>query len=237
MISFKRLESTGAKMTEIEEDNDTYIEREADSKLATANGRPQEERDGSGGTLCGRAKRVLSSVHVEPFVLCYIMSRTLMLLATQNLSLQKACRVNLGLSNDTCTALADPSSGARSESTAEVDSQKLVATMFVWQLVVQSSVPCALSVFVGSWSDRNRKRVPCMLLPMASELVRVLGLLACVHYFYELPMEVVGLVEALPTSLAGGRMVFFNAVFSYVSDVTEVSRFSFKGRWPRDFSS
>lgn len=220
-------------MTEIEKDNDINIEREAESKLTAANGRSQQERDGSGGTLCGRVKRVLSSVHVEPFVLCYIMSRTLMLLATQNLSLQKACRVNLGLSNDTCTALADPSSGVRSGdrgSSAEVETQKLVATMFVWQLIVQSSVPCVLSVFVGSWSDRNRKRVPCMLLPMVSELVRVFGLLACVHYFYELPMEAVGLVEALPTSLAGGRMVFFNAVFSYVSDVTEVSQFSFKRR-------
>lgn len=184
-----------------------------------------------------RVKRALRAVHVEPFVCCYVLSRTLMMLATQNLSLQKACRVNLRLANDTCTALADISGtsgggggdGGSSATAAalrvadEVATQRLVADMLVWQLVVQSSVPCVLAVFVGSWSDRNRRRVPCMLAPVAGELVRVVGLLACVHFFDALPMEAVGLVEALPTSLAGGRMVLFNAVFSYVGDVTSVS--------------
>lgn len=173
-----------------------------------------------------RIKLILTSIHVEPFVCCYIVSRTLMILATQNLSLQKACRVNLNLSNDTCWPLENPTAGGSNSSRThgdEVATQQLVANMLTWQLVVQSSVPCVLAIFVGSWSDRNRKRVPCMLLPMASELVRVVGLLACVYYFYELPMEAVGIMEAVPTSLAGGRMVLFNALFSYVGDVTNVS--------------
>lgn len=178
-----------------------------------------------------RVKRALLAVHVEPFVCCYVLSRTLMMLATQNLSLQKACRVNLRLANDTCAALANikASGGGGSTEAAtalnvdEVATQRLVADMFVWQLVIQNSVPCVLAVFVGSWSDRKRRRVPCMLAPVAGELVRVVGLLACVHFFDALPMEAVGLVEALPTSLAGGRMVLFNAVFSYVGDVTTVS--------------
>lgn len=173
-----------------------------------------------------RIKFVLDSIHVEPFVCCYIVSRTLLILATQNLSLQKACRVNLNLSNETCSALENPTArGSNSGRTHEdeVATQQLVANMLIWQLVIQSSVPCVLAIFVGSWSDRYRKRVPCMLLPMASELLRVVGLLACVYYFYELPMEAVGIMEAVPTSLAGGRMVLFNALFSYVGDVTNVS--------------
>lgn len=179
-----------------------------------------------------RLKVVLTSVHVEPFVCCYIVSRTLLILATQNLSLQKACRVNLGLSNGTCWPLENPTAAAAAVHGPgpagrthgdEVATQRLVATMLTWQLVVQSSVPCVLAVFVGSWSDRNRRRVPCMLLPVVGELVRVAGLLACVRFFYELPMEAVGIVEAVPTSLTGGRMVLFNALFSYVADVTNVS--------------
>ncbi|XP_060833931.1 uncharacterized protein LOC132917281 [Rhopalosiphum padi] len=173
-------------------------------------------------TVWSRTKRALSSIHVEPLVCCYIVSRTLMLLATQNLSLQKACSVNLRLDNGTCAALLVKS---KKNATApldrqEVATQRLVADMLLWQLIVQSAVPCALAVFVGSWSDRRRKRVPCMLVPVASELVRVVGLVACVYWFRELPMEVVGVIEAVPTSLAGGRMVLFNALFSYVGDVT-----------------
>lgn len=188
------------------------------------------DEDNIGGRAGRRARSFMRGVHVEPLVFCYILSRTLMLLATQNLCLQKACRVNLRLSDETCAALADPTAGRRHGGgngyprEHEVATQRLVADMLVWQLVVQSSVPCALAVFVGSWSDRNRRRVPCMLLPVASELVRVLGLLACVRYFDQMPLVAVGIVEAVPTSLAGGRMVFFNAMFSYVGDVTKVSR-------------
>ncbi|XP_026804491.1 uncharacterized protein LOC113548040 [Rhopalosiphum maidis] len=173
-------------------------------------------------TVWSRTKRALSSIHVEPLVCCYIVSRTLMLLATQNLSLQKACSVNLRLDDGTCAALLVKSKTNVSAplDRDEVATQRLVADMLLWQLIVQSAVPCALAVFVGSWSDRRRKRVPCMLVPVASELVRVVGLVACVHWFRELPMEVVGVIEAVPTSLAGGRMVLFNALFSYVGDVT-----------------
>ncbi|CAI6344703.1 unnamed protein product [Macrosiphum euphorbiae] len=169
-----------------------------------------------------RTKRALSAIHVEPLLCCYIVSRTLLLLATQNLSLQKACSVNLQFDDDTCAALLAKSKTNASEPLHgyEVATQQLVANMLSWQLVVQSTVPCALAVFVGSWSDRRRKRVPCMIIPVASELARIVGLVACVYWFDELRMEVIGVVEALPTSLAGGRMVLFNAMFSYVSDVT-----------------
>ncbi|VVC29235.1 Major facilitator superfamily,Major facilitator superfamily domain [Cinara cedri] len=183
-----------------------------------------DEQPIAAGGVWSRICRVLLGIHVEPFVCFYIMSRTLMLLPTQNLSLQKACRVNLNLSDDTCTALDNPNGRVSINSSwhkdDEVATQRMVADMFVWQLIIQSSVPCILAIFIGSWSDRNRKRVPCMVLPIASELIRVIGLLVCVYFFYELPMEAVGLMEAIPTSLAGGRMVLFNALFSYVADVT-----------------
>lgn len=172
-----------------------------------------------------RVKIIVCGIHVEPFVCCFIMARTLMLLATQNLSLQKACKVNLRLSEEICTALENPTSH-KTNSTFhdyEVATQRLMTNMLTWQLIIQSSLPCVLAIFMGSWSDRNRKRVPCMMLSMGSELVHVIGLLVCVYYFYELPMEVVGIMDAVPTSITGGRMVLFNALFSYIGDVTRVS--------------
>lgn len=176
-------------------------------------------------TIWSRTKRALSAIHVEPLLCCYIVSRTLLLLATQNLSLQKACSVNLQFDDDTCTALLAKSKTNASGSLhqSEVATQRLVANMFSWQLIIQSTVPCVLTVFIGSWSDRRQKRVPCMLIPVAGELVRIVGLMACVYWFDELRMEVVGVVDALPSSLVGGRMVLLNAMFSYISDVTCVS--------------
>ncbi|XP_050422786.1 thymic stromal cotransporter homolog [Adelges cooleyi] len=176
---------------------------------------------------CGKAKLVLRSIHVEPLVICFIISRVLLILATQNLSLQKACKVNLKLSNESCLAIENPT-GHNATKADEVKTQQLVAEMFIWQLIIQSSVPCIFAIFVGSWSDRNRKRVPCMLMPICGELVRNIGLLLCVYYFFQLPMEIVGLVEAIPTSITGGKMVMFNALYSYIGDVTKAELKTFR---------
>lgn len=171
--------------------------------------------------VMARAKFVYEHCTVEPMFGCYILTSMLTGLATQNLNLQKACRVNLQLDDDTCTALDNRNmSNFKREEEAV---QTLVADMMVWKTVVQSSIPSVLIVFVGSWSDRNRRRKPGMLIPVAGELLTAVGLLVCTYYFYELPMQVTGLVESLPTALTGGWMTMVMAIFSYIGDVSSVS--------------
>lgn len=50
-------------------------------------------------------KSVWSSITVEPLLAFYIISMFLTILITQNLSLDKACRVNLGFDEAICDAL------------------------------------------------------------------------------------------------------------------------------------
>lgn len=45
------------------------------------------------------------NITVEPMLACYIMPSVLAGLATQNLNLEKACRVNLGYGDVICDAL------------------------------------------------------------------------------------------------------------------------------------
>lgn len=164
---------------------------------------------------------IVSNISVEPLLGFYIISSVLGSLTTQNLNLQKACRVNLNMSDAVCTALEKRTkSGFTPDEEARV--QELVTDMLIWQSIIQHTVPCVFIVFIGSWSDRTRRRKPVLLLPVFGELVRVLGLLVCVYYFYELPMEIAGLVESLPSSFTGGWMTMFMAVFTYISDVTSV---------------
>lgn len=153
---------------------------------------------------------------------CYIVSSVLASLATQNLNLQKACRVNLRLDNSTCSALESRTMDNYTKED-EVVVQELVADMIIWKTIVQSSIPSVLIIFIGSWSDRNHKRKPCMLIPIIGEFLTSIGLLVCTYYFYDLPMEVAGLVESVPPAMTGGWMTMFMAVFSYVGDVTTVS--------------
>lgn len=171
--------------------------------------------------LGSKVKYIINNITVEPLLAFFIVSSVLGNLTTQNLNLQKSCRVNLNMSDAICTALEQ-----RNKKNYTIDQearvQELVTDMTMWQSVIQHTIPCIFVIFVGSWSDRTRKRKPVLLLPIFGELVRVLGLLVCVFYFYELPMEIAGLVESVPGSLTGGWMIMFMGVFTYISDVTTV---------------
>ncbi|XP_043267795.1 solute carrier family 46 member 3-like [Venturia canescens] len=161
-----------------------------------------------------------SNITVEPMVACYIMPSVLASLATQNLNLEKACRVNLAYSNEICDALT-----ARNTTGFEVEEsavQQLVAGMQTWKTALQSGLPTLLILFMGAWSDRTGLRKPCMLLPIVGEFLTSISLIACVYWFYELPMEAAGVSEALWPALTGGWFTMFMAIFSYIGDITTV---------------
>ncbi|XP_066256731.1 probable peptidoglycan muropeptide transporter SLC46 isoform X1 [Euwallacea similis] len=159
-----------------------------------------------------------NNITVEPMLACYIIPSVFASLATQNLNLEKACRVNLGYSTEVCDALSARNTENYTREEQEV--QQLVASMGVWKTILQSALPAFLIMFVGSWSDRWGKRKPCMLLPIVGELLTSIGLIVCTYFYYELPMEVAGFVEGLFPAMTGGWFTMFMGVFSYVADVT-----------------
>lgn len=162
----------------------------------------------------------MENITVEPMLACYIIPSVLASLATQNLNLEKACRVNLGYSKELCDALTERRTANYTVEEREV--QQLVASMNVWKTMLQSALPAFLIMFVGSWSDRWGKRKPCMLLPIVGELMTVMGLMVCTFFFHELPMEVAGFVEGFFPAITGGWFTMFMGVFSYIADVTTV---------------
>lgn len=166
---------------------------------------------------------LLKNVTVEPMMFPYLVATVLVILANQNLNIQKACRTELELSVDVCTALENKDKDSTGElADSEVAVQKLVADMLIWQTVLQSAVPAVLVLFLGSWSDRNRWRRPCMLLPIYGEIVKNVGLLVCVYYFQSIGMNVTGLWQSLPMALTGYWTVMFMAVMSYIGDISTV---------------
>ncbi|XP_063974474.1 probable peptidoglycan muropeptide transporter SLC46 [Diachasmimorpha longicaudata] len=161
-----------------------------------------------------------SNITVEPMVACYIMPSVLASLATQNLNLEKACRVNLRYSDTVCSALADRNTTGYEEEETAV--QQLVAGMQTWKLALQSGLPTLLILFLGAWSDRTGLRKPCMLLPIVGEFLTSVSLIICTYWFYELPMEAAGVSEALWPAITGGWFTMFMAIFSYIGDITTV---------------
>lgn len=165
-----------------------------------------------------RYKFFCDNITVEPMLACYIIPSVLASLATQNLNLEKACRVNLRYTQEVCDALTARETQNFTEEEKHV--QQLVASMGVWKNALQSGLPALLIMFVGSWSDRWGKRKPCMLIPIVGELMTVLGLIVCTYFYHELPMEVAGFVEGFFPAITGGWFTMFMGVFSYIADVT-----------------
>lgn len=165
-----------------------------------------------------KCRYLWDNITVEPVLACYIMPSVFASLATQNLNLEKACRVNLGYTKEVCDALSNRNTANYTEEEAAV--QQLVASMGVWKTTLNAAFPAFIILFGGAWSDRWGRRKPCIVIPILGEFFTVLGLIICTYFFYELPMEVVGFIEGLIPALTGGWFVMFMGVFSYVGDVT-----------------
>lgn len=200
--------------------NTYIIDTNAEVELMLDPVRKKQEKE-SPKKFKTKVRRFFNNITVEPVLLLFQTSLVMSSLTTQNLNLEKACRVTLNYTEEICYALIKKNTTLFKNE--EIVVQKSVANMLIWQTVIQCSVPCILVIFIGSWSERHKKRKPFVLLPIIGELIRNFGLLLCVYFFHESSLDVTGLVEAVPSSITGGLPVFYLAAFSHLSDITSVS--------------
>lgn len=165
-----------------------------------------------------KIRHMFSLITVEPILACYVMPSVLAALATQNLYLEKACRVNLKFDDHICDELTRRETANYTYYEEEV--QRLVASVAGWKTVLQSFLPCGILIFLGAYSDRVGQRKFCMLLPIIGEFLTSIGLMVNTFFFYELPVEVAAVTEAIFPALTGGWFTMFMGVFSYIADVT-----------------
>lgn len=165
-----------------------------------------------------KTRRMMSLITVEPILACYVMPSVLSALATQNLYLEKACRVNLNFSHHVCDALTRRDTANYTMEEEAV--QTLVASVAGWKTVLQSFLPCGILIFLGAYSDRVGQRKFCMLLPIVGEFLTSIGLIVNTFFFFQLPLEVAAVTEAIFPALTGGWFTMFMGVFSYIADVT-----------------
>ncbi|VVC97198.1 unnamed protein product [Leptidea sinapis] len=160
-----------------------------------------------------KIEHVIKNITVEPILACYIMPKALELLAIQNLSLDKVCRVNLNFKALTARNVQNYTKN-------EEEVQTVMAGIQAWKNVIQTIIPVFIILFVGAWSDRTGKRKFCILMPILGELLSSIGLIINTYLFYELPAEVVALTESVFPAFTGGFYTVFLGIFSYISDIT-----------------
>lgn len=167
-------------------------------------------------------RRIVAYISVEPFVLAWILPSCILIVAMENLNLEKACRVNLGLSHNICENMinktisdidcanvdiatnetfADPLKQLGVDvCRAETESQKLLSVVFGLRAPIAAIFPLIIVLFAGGWSDKKGIRKPLVLFPILGELIGAIILLLSSIFMDEIPMEVPAFAERVVPS-------------------------------------
>ncbi|CAO1411836.1 unnamed protein product [Diamesa hyperborea] len=202
-------------------------------------------------------RKLFSAITVEPFVLAWVLPSCLLIVAMENLNLEKACRVNLRLGNEVCENMinktindincADYSEVISNSSSvvfnetinhlneltksvceAETESQKLLSVVFGIRAPIAAIFPLIIVLFAGGWSDKKRIRKPLVLMPIVGELIGCLVLLMSSIFMDEIPMQVPAYSERIAPSVFGGQTLMLMGIYSYLSEITSEENRTFR---------
>lgn len=167
-------------------------------------------------TFSQKFKYIISNITVEPLLFLLLIPSVMNNLTTLNLNLEKACRVNLQFNTSICDAMVrrDPSGYSVFQ---EQETQKLVSKMTSIKMMIVGSYPTLLMLFVGSWSDRNGRRKPLIIMPIVGDLVGTICLYFCAYFFLDLSVEWSMMAETIPFALCGTWTCEFLGLYTYVS--------------------
>ncbi|KAI8428715.1 hypothetical protein MSG28_007413 [Choristoneura fumiferana] len=177
-------------------------------------------------SLREKIKYIKDNITIEPALACYVIPGSLARLATQNLNLDKACRVNLNFGDEVCDSLLARESNKYLKQ--ELAVQELVASMEVWKNILLTAIPCFLILFLGAWSDRTRKRKICIILPIIGDILMCMSSILSVYFFHEIPLQINMFLEAIFPAVTGAWISVYMGVFSYISDISSEESRTFR---------
>lgn len=71
----------------------------------------------------------------------------------------------------------------------------------------------------GSWGDKNKRRLPPLVLAAFGEFLKSLLLMICI-LFESVPAQATYLLQILVPAITGGNIVVQMAAVSYLADIT-----------------
>merc|ERR1712032_344964 len=160
--------------------------------------------------LVDKALVLLAKLRLEPAVFIFFTCYGVFFATSQQLYIEKACKVNLGHNATVCDNLTEfPET--------QIESQKLVAGVQGLNGALQSLPTIVVAFFAGPISDRFSRK-PLILASLAGYLLLNVIYMVNAFWFYKLKMEFL-LFECLQ-DLTGGDLVFLLGVNSLLVDTT-----------------
>lgn len=153
---------------------------------------------------------------VEPVIFLYMTASMLPGTLLTNLLLIRSCQY---LKLDNCSSIDTQSGGS-----IEKEVQPYVAELGMYRMILESLPPTLMAFFIGSWSDTYGRR-PILIACIIGSTVQFVCLTLFTVFNLE-PMFV--LLTSVPSTLAGGSMIFFTGAFSYINDVCPKKDLAFR---------
>lgn len=160
----------------------------------------------------------IANITIEPSLLVFIVSSMIIMTASQNLNLEKACRVNLNFTEAICDSLKAQNVDTQNE--YERETQKLLAKALTWRTYLAATLPCVIALFAGSFSDKTGHRKFLMIISTSGQLLIGINNMINVYFFYQLGLEVLVFTEAIIEGFSGGWCISFLTAFAYISTIT-----------------
>lgn len=139
------------------------------------------------------------------------LSYSIMIVAVENIQMDKICLVNLNYTQEVCGNLS-----AYPE--ALLEHQKAFSVFGMWYGVVTAILPLFFILFVGAWSDKYGRKPPLIAAVVGHTMWSLCYLLNA--YISSWPVEMLFLAAVLDT-MGGGTVSFLTACNAYISDVTK----------------
>nr|XP_053602308.1 solute carrier family 46 member 3-like isoform X2 [Plodia interpunctella] len=161
---------------------------------------------------------IFRNVTVEPSVTLFIIPVMISSLVSQNLALEKACRVNLQFPEEICNLLKNQS--LQSQNQYEKETQRLVSSAIGVKTYMTATIPCVLALFAGSYSDKVGHRKVFISLPMFGQILSCINSITNVFFYTVTNLQTFLYVDAAIEAVTGGTCMFSTIIFAFICAIT-----------------
>lgn len=215
-------------MTTESNNNHTSTEIPRDNFVETdpLQGNNEEDVEKTKRTRKETCLSVMKNVTVEPTMFMFVLAIIITVLTSQNLNIEKACRVNLNFTTEICDALRAQTLGEQNEFERAV--QHLVAQAMSWRTYITASVPCMLALFIGSWQDKTGHRIFFVTYAITGQFLGCINGIVHTYFMKQTSLEVFVISDALFDGLSGSWCVVFLTLYSYICAITSETNRTFR---------
>lgn len=174
----------------------------------------------------GAFKNMYRNITLEPTMGLFVLSCILAMLTTQNLSLEKACRVDLKLPDAVCRSLKLQEAESQNDNEKQV--QVLLSKYIASRTYLTATVPCIMALLVGTWSDQTGRRKIFLIIPIVGQILCNVNNIMNVYFFDELSLKYLIFGEAFFEAFSGGWCVGFLTTFAYISTISSPETRTFR---------